>query len=160
MAKREQQALDRHELVPGLVGELLGGVERARQLRGEVDLAGAAAGDLGALRQRPFDGRPGVTGPPSGLLDDARGQALGVVEEDLQQVVGSELLVAVAQGQALRRLHEALRAIGVNLSKFMTIPPRHGGSPRWARQRRRIGVRPSGSDTVAKCGPRCQTRRV
>ena len=73
----EQQALDRHELVAGLLGELLGGVERPRQLRREVDLAGPAAGDLGALRQRPLDGRPGVAGPPSGLLDDRAARPSG-----------------------------------------------------------------------------------
>ena len=55
--QRQQQPLDRDELVAGLVGDLLGGVEDARQLGRQIDLAGAAAGNLRALGQHPLDGR-------------------------------------------------------------------------------------------------------
>ena len=123
--ERKQQALHGDELVAGLVGDLLGRVEGTRQLRREVDLAGAAARDLGAPGQRPLDRRKRIAGTASRALDDAGRQPLGVVEQHLEQVVGAELLVLLAQGQALGRLHEPLGTVGVYL-EVHDIPPRHG----------------------------------
>ena len=74
--QRQQQALDRDELVAGLVGDLLGGVEDARQLGREIDLAGAAARNLGPLGQRPLDGRERIGRPPAGALDQPGRHAL------------------------------------------------------------------------------------
>ena len=113
--QRQQQALDGDELVAGLVGDLLGGVEHARQLGRQVDLAGAAARDLRALGQRPLDGGQRIARTPAGALDQPGGHAFRVVEQHLQEMIGAELLVALAQSQALRRLHEALRAVGIFL---------------------------------------------
>ena len=115
-------------LSPALSASFSARVEDARQLRRQVDLAGAAARDLGALGERPLDGGQRVAGPAAGALDQPGGQALRVVEQHLQEVVGAELLVALAQGQALRRLHEALRAVGVFVEVHV-IPPRHGSPP-------------------------------
>ena len=136
-AERQQQPLDRDERVPGLVRDLLGRIEGPRQLRRQIDLAGAAARDLGALGQRPVRGRQRVAGAPACALDDAGRQALGVVEQHLEQMVGAELLVPLAQGQALGRLHEAAGALGI-LVEIHGVPPRRGGlAPPWARWRRR-----------------------
>ena len=111
----QQQALDGDELVAGLVGDLLGGVEHARQLGRQVDLAGAAARHLRPLGQHPLDGRQGIARTPAGALDQPGGHAFRVVEQHFQQVIGAELLVALAQRQALRRLHETLGAVGILL---------------------------------------------
>ena len=89
----QQQALDGDELVAGLVGDLLGGVEHARQLGRQVDLAGPAAGHLGPLRQRELDGlqgvaragrrragsarRPCLPGRRAALSGDGRGRTAG-----------------------------------------------------------------------------------
>ena len=43
------------------------------------------------------------------------GQPLGIVEQHLEQMLGAELLVSLAQGQRLRGLHEAAGAVGVFL---------------------------------------------
>ena len=53
--QRQQQPLDGDEAVAGLLAGLLGGVEHARQRRVEIDLAGAAAGDLRPLGERRLD---------------------------------------------------------------------------------------------------------
>ena len=70
----------------------------------------------------------------AGALDQAGRQALRVVEQDLEQVLGAELLVALAQGEALGRLHEALGAIGIlveihvypSSARPSAPPARHG----------------------------------
>ena len=107
----------------------------AGQLLGEIELAGAAAGDLGPLGQHPLDRGKRVAGTAAGALDQAGGHALRVVEQHLQEVLGAELLMALAQGQALRRLDESLGAVGVFL-EIHSIPPRYGARPHWARNRR------------------------
>jgi hypothetical protein len=49
-------------------------------------------------------------------------------------MIGAELLVPFTKGQALRRLHETLGAVGVYL-EIHDVPPRHGDlAPGWARQ--------------------------
>ena len=52
MAERQQRALDRDEAVAGLLGDLLGLVERARQRRRHLRLRGAPARHLGQLGER------------------------------------------------------------------------------------------------------------
>ena len=66
---------------------------------------------FGPLGERGFDGVQRCLGVAAGLADEARGQALVVVEQHLQQVVGRELLVAFAQSKGLRRLNEAASAV-------------------------------------------------
>ena len=51
--QREQQPLDGDETVAGLLAGLFGRVENARQRRIEIDLAGAAAGNLRAFCRAP-----------------------------------------------------------------------------------------------------------
>ena len=54
-----------------------------------------------------------ITGFAARLVDEAGAQALLVVEQDFQEVFGSELLMAFAKRQRLRRLHESARPFGV-----------------------------------------------
>ena len=58
----------------------------------------------------------------AGGRDQARGQAFLIVEEDLQQMFGGELLVAFAQRQALGRLNEAARPLGEFLDIHTALP--------------------------------------
>ena len=113
--QRQQQALDRDEAVAGLLSELLGLLEQARGLGCEVNLAGAAAFDLGQLGQRCRGRLEGTLGIAARALDQIGGQALRVVEQHLEEMLGREALMALAQGQRLRRLDEAARALGVFL---------------------------------------------
>ena len=98
--EREQQPLDRHEAVAGLLGDLLGLVEHTRQAPGRDRparrrrprpsgrLASAASTAASASRERP---------PERSISPAAR--PFRVVEQDLQQMVRGELLVALAQSQ-------------------------------------------------------------
>ena len=119
--QRQQQALDRDELVAGLVGNLLGGVEHPRQLGRKINLPGTAARNLGPLGQRPLDRAQRVGRPAAGALDQACRQPLRVVEQDLQQMIGAELLVTFPQSQALRSLHESLRAVGILVEIHLSL---------------------------------------
>ena len=73
----------------------------------------AAARNLGPLGKRRLDRAQRLAGVAAGALDQARRQAFRVVEQHLEQMLGCELLVALAQGEALGRLHEALGPIGI-----------------------------------------------
>jgi hypothetical protein len=59
----------------------------------------------------------GIARTPAGTLDQPGGHAFRVVEQHLEKMVGANLLVALAQSQALRGLHETLRAVG----KFLDV---------------------------------------
>ena len=97
--EREQQPLDRDEAVAGLLGDLLGLVEDPRHGGCEIDLSGAAARHLGQLGERRLDGRERLARTAAGAVDQAGREPFRVVEQDLEQVFGGELLVALAQGQ-------------------------------------------------------------
>ncbi len=111
--KREQEPLDRDVAVAGLLRDLLRLIEDPRHRRRQVDLAGAAAGHLGQLRQGGLDGGERLARAAAGAVDQAGGEPFRVVEQDLQQMLGGELLVALAQGQGLRGLNESTGAVGV-----------------------------------------------
>ena len=113
--EREQQALDGDVGVARLLGDLLGGVEHAPERRLQIDLAGAAAFDLGTLGERRLVGGQGLARAAAGAVDEARGQSFGVVEQDLEQMLGRELLMTLALRQRLCGLHEAAGAVGVFL---------------------------------------------
>ena len=120
--QREQQALDGDEGVAGLLGDLLRVVEDARRRRRQVELAGAGALHLRQLGEREFDLLQRLARIAARLVDQAGAQALLVVEQDLQNVLRRELLVALAKRQRLRGLDEAARPFGV----FLEI---HGFTP-------------------------------
>src|ERR1043166_9715626 len=54
-------------------------------------------------------------GAAAGAVDQAGRQPFRVVEQDFQQMFGGELLVALAEGQRLRGLHETAGAVRVFL---------------------------------------------
>ena len=111
--EREQQPLDGDEAVAGLLARLLGGVEHPRQRRIEIDLAGAAAGDLRALGERRLDGGQSLAGIAAGTVDQTGGEPFGVVEQNLEQVLGRKLLMSLAQRERLGGLDETAAAVGV-----------------------------------------------
>jgi hypothetical protein len=97
--ERKQQPLHRDEAVAGLLGDLLGLVEDARHRGRQVDLAGPGPGHFRKLRQRGLDRRQRLARAPAGAVDQPRRQPFRVVEQDLEQMLGGELLMALAQGQ-------------------------------------------------------------
>ena len=111
--RRQQDALDRHILIAGLLGDLLGLVEQADRVavhrrRG----GGAGAGDGGDLVDQGIDLAPRRLRIAARRLDQARGHALLVVEQGLDQMRRRDALVMLAHGDRLRRLQEAARPVG------------------------------------------------
>ena len=97
--QRQQQPLDGDEAVAGLLGDLLRLVEHARERGIEIDLSGPAARHLRALGERRLDGGKRLARAPAGAVDQPGREPFRVVEQDLEQMLGGELLVALAQGQ-------------------------------------------------------------
>ena len=116
---------------PAFSAICFGLVEDARRLRRHVDLARALAFDLGLLGEVGFDRAMDGAGIAACGRDQVGGEALRVVEQDLQQVVGNEPLVAFAQSQHLGALQEAAHALGVLLlvhfSTLSFAPPSSAG---------------------------------
>ena len=50
---------------------------------------------------------------PAGAIDQTGGEALRIVEQDLENVFGKELLMPFAQRQRLGRLDESAGAVGI-----------------------------------------------
>ena len=113
--QREQKALDGDEAVAGLLARFLRGLEDARQRRIEIDLAGAGAGYFRPLGERRLDGGERLARIAAGAVDEPRGEPFRVVEQHLEQVLGRELLVSLAQRERLGRLDETAAALGVFL---------------------------------------------
>ena len=120
--EREQQPLDGDEAVAGLLAGLLGGVEHPRQRRIEIDLAGAAAGNLGPLGERRLDGGQRLARIAAGAVDQPRGEPFRVVEQHLQQMLGRELLMALALRERLGGLHETAGAVGIFFKVHVQLP--------------------------------------
>jgi hypothetical protein len=53
-----------------------------------------------------------LTGLAAGAIDQPSRKALGIIEQNLEQVFGGKLLVAFAQSQRLGGLHEPARTVG------------------------------------------------
>ena len=77
--------------------------------------ANPAALDLRRLEEQGFDAGLDNGGLTAGALDQCAGEAVLFFEEDLEQVLGAQLLVAAGQGQGLGRLDRLLGAIGIEL---------------------------------------------
>ena len=139
--QRQQQLLDGDERVAGLLGHLLGLVEQARGLGRHVELAGAAALDLGLLLEQLLGRRCAALALPPAVWIRLAAMPSGSSSSTFEQMLGQEALVAFAQGQALRRLQEALGAVGVlfHVHVFVPFVPRASGPCRPGPRR---GVRP------------------
>src|SRR4029077_910307 len=111
--QRQQQALDSDEAVTGLLGNLFGLLEDAGDLWRQVDLADAAALDLRLLAEFGLDQVGDDLRVAACRADQIGGKAFFIVEEDLEEMLGREPLMAAAQRQALGRLDESLRPLGV-----------------------------------------------
>ena len=111
--ERQQQTFGRYKLVAGFVGNLFRVVENTCELRGHVELPRAAPGNLGPFGQCALHCRQRIARATARAVDETGGQAFLVVEENLQKMFRGKLLVAFAEGKALRRLDESLGAIGI-----------------------------------------------
>ena len=126
--ERQQQPLDGDETVAGLLAGLLGGGEDARGAGREVDLAGAAARHFRDFAERGLDRLQSLAGIAAGAVDQARRQPFRVVEQDFEQMLGGELLMALAQGQRLGGFHETAGAVGVFFEIHVSTPSAHYGA--------------------------------
>jgi hypothetical protein len=120
--QRQEQAFGGDEAVANRLGQLLGLLQDARQIAAQIGLAGARALDLGQLGERRLDRVERARRIAAGRLDQVRGQALAVVQEGLEQVLGGDLLMVGAQCEALGGLEEPARALGV-LVEFHVFQP-------------------------------------
>src|SRR6185312_8019959 len=92
---------------------LLRRIEQSRRLGRHAELARPGALDLGQLGELGLDQRQHLGGIAARAADEGRGKAFGIVEQDLENVLGREALMPGTDGQALRRLDEAPRAFGI-----------------------------------------------
>ena len=111
----QQQALGGDIAVARLLGDLLGALEEPRRLRRHIDLAGAAALHLGQLGKLALDAGKRSRGVAPGGANEIGSEAFVVLQQDLQQMLRREALVAAAQRQALSRLNETPRTFGILL---------------------------------------------
>ncbi len=119
--QRQQQPLDGDEGIAGLLRQLFRGVEHARERRIDIELARPAAFHLGTLLQRRLDLGERLARAAAGAVDQAGGEPFRIVEQHLEEVLGGELLMPLAQRKRLRRLDESAGPVGV----FVEI---HGSS--------------------------------
>ena len=121
--QRQQQALDGDEAVAGLLGDLLGRVEDARELAASGRPARhPPPATFGQLGERGLDRGAAPSRVAAGAVDQPGGQALVVVEQDLQQMLGRELLVALREREVCADWMKP-RARSVYFSKFMVSTP-------------------------------------
>jgi hypothetical protein len=130
---RQQEPLDRDIAVAGLFGDLLGPVEQARGGRREMELAGAAPGDLRNRGERLLDGGQRLARASAGAVNQPGSEPLRIVEEHLEDVLGSELLMAFALRQRLGGLNETTGAVGILFDLHVLPFPQPVRSARMAR---------------------------
>ncbi len=126
--EREQQAFDGDKTVAGLFAGFFRSGENPRQRRVEIDLPGPGAGNLGPLGEHGLDCLQGLAGIAAGAVDQACRQPFRVVEQNLEQMFGGELLMALAQGQRLGGFHETAGAVGVFVEIHASTPSAHYGT--------------------------------
>ena len=120
--QRQQQTLDRDVAVAGLLGDLFGLLEQPCGLGRQIELTGTAALDLGQLGQRCLGRIQRPLRIAACRPDQVAGKPLGIVQQHLQKVFRHETLMAAAQRQALRRLDEPARPLGVFLEVHAQLP--------------------------------------
>ena len=110
------------KLSPALSATFSAVVEHARQRRLEIELAGAAARTLGRLASAASTAASASREwPPERSISPAASPS-GSSSSTLSRCSVRELLVPLAQGKRLRRLHETAGAVGV-FSKFIRNSP-------------------------------------
>ena len=113
--ERKQEALDGHERIARLLGDLLGVVEQARRRRRHIKLPRPRPLDLGQLAERLLDLPQSLARVSARPVNQPGGQPLFVVQKHLEHVLGRKLLVPLTKRQRLRGLHEAARPLGIFL---------------------------------------------
>ena len=88
----------------------------------QINLPGAGARHFGDFAERRLDRLQSLAGIAAGAVDQARRQPFRIVEQDLEQMLRGELLVALAQGQRLGGLHETAGAVGVFFEIHVSTP--------------------------------------
>ncbi len=109
-----QQAFGGDEGVARLFRGLLGGAEDAGGVAVQIDLARAAR-NLGPLLQQPLGDEFDGGRVSARLIDQLAGQAVALLEQHLEQMLGRELLVAAGQGQRLGGLDGLFGAVGIEV---------------------------------------------
>ena len=119
--ERLEHALDGDEAVACLGRDLLCLVEHAAKRRRHMHLR-AAAGDLRQLGKRRLGALERLLRPAAGLGDQPSRETFRIVEQHFEQMLRRDLRIAFADGEGLRRLHEALQPVGEFLEIHGTLP--------------------------------------
>ncbi len=122
--QRQQQIFGGDKAVAGLLGGLLGIVEQPGGFLRQIDLARSAL-HLGQLLERGFHAGPHGAIRAARCIDQPGRKPFLVIDQHLEQMLGHELLVALAQGQALCRLNKAAGPLG----EFLDIHVRSRSAP-------------------------------
>ena len=117
----EQDPFGGDETVAGLFGQLIGGLEQALGFRSEVDLAGARSLHLRHFPQRRLERVRHLRHIAAGAGDQFGRQAFLVGQQNLEQMLGRDLLVAHADGQGLGRMNESTGAFGEPFKLHSTV---------------------------------------
>ena len=138
-AQAEQQALGRHEGIARLGCGPLRRVERAHERGCGVEFIPAA----GHFRQRLY-GRinigPNAHGVSARRAQQTGAQAFAIIEQRLQKVLRLQLLILLANGDRLRCLQKAARALGELLQIHVTPRLFERGDPRRLPLKPQVGV--------------------
>src|SRR5439155_16241989 len=119
----QQQALDRDKAVASLLRDLLGLLENPRDLRRQVDLASAAALDPRLLAELGLDRTRDDLWLAARRAAQIGAEAFLVVEGDFEEMLRRQALVTAAQRQALGRLDESLRPLGIFVEFHDALTP-------------------------------------
>ncbi len=117
-----QEALGGDEGVAGLLGGFLGGGEHPRGVRLHVELARAAL-DLGQLGEQGVGLADRDLRLAAGRLDQLAGEAVLLLQQHLEQMLGPELLVPAGERQALGRLDGLLGAVRIDVDVHVGSVP-------------------------------------
>ena len=118
----------------------------------EIDLAGAAAGHLRHLAERLLDRGQRLARIAAGAVDQAGGQPFRVVEQDLEEMLGGELLMPLAQRERLGGLDKTASAVGVFLDIHQIAPSGPSGGARMADLGRASAVPDVGKRSLGRKG--------
>ena len=132
--QRLQQPLDGDEAVAGFLGQIFrGGEDLGERLR-QIELP-VAAFDLRLRFECRLDAELDVARASAGALDQRGSKAFVVVDQDLEEMFGGELLVVARQRRGLRGLDEAADAFRIFFRDSLVV-----SVPSPARLRHRISL--------------------
>ncbi len=124
---REEQPFDGDIAVACLLGDLLGLIENLGQLGRDINLSGAAARHLRHLGKRLLDVGQRIAGTSARTRDQPRGQPFAIIQQNFEEMLRRQALMAFTQCKRLSGLKEALGPIG----QFLEIHCRLNGRGAW-----------------------------